>query len=39
MLKAYGPGVIAELDELRLSLEKVTDVELMTMLEDYRMMV
>lgn len=37
MLKAYGAGVVAELDSLRMSLEKMTDAELRAVLEDYRM--
>ena len=37
MLKKYGPGVVADLDSLRMSLEKVTGAELRAMLEDYRM--
>lgn len=38
MRKAYGLGVIAELDRLRMSLEKVTDEELAEMLGQYRAM-
>jgi hypothetical protein len=38
MRKAYGSGVMAELDGLRLSLEKVTDEELRVRLEEYRKM-
>ena len=36
MRKAYGPGVVAELDELRLSLEKVTDEQLRDLLDGYK---
>jgi hypothetical protein len=36
MLKAYGLAVIAELDKLRLNLEKVTDEELEEMLNHYK---
>jgi hypothetical protein len=36
MLKAYGPGVIAELDGLRVGLGKVNDVELEEMLNQYK---
>lgn len=36
MRKAYGPAVIAELDRLRLSLEKATDEELGEMLQRYK---
>ncbi len=38
MRKAYGSTVIAELDGLRLSLEKVTDEELREMLQRYKAM-
>jgi hypothetical protein len=38
MRKTYGPAVIAELDGLRLSLEKVTDEELREMLQQYKAM-
>jgi 5-methylcytosine-specific restriction endonuclease McrA len=36
MRKAYGPAVIAELDRLRLSLEKMTDEELGELLRRYK---
>jgi hypothetical protein len=39
MLNTYGPAVIAELDGLRLSLEKVTSEELVEMLQRYKTMV
>jgi hypothetical protein len=39
MRKAYGPAVIAELDRLRLSLEKATDGELNELLRRYKGMV
>ncbi len=38
MLEAYGPEVVAELDELRGILEKVTDEELIEMLVEYKKM-
>lgn len=38
MRKAYGPAAVAELDGLRLSLEKVTDGELREMLQEYKSM-
>lgn len=36
MLKMYGPEVIAELDDLRTRFQKVTDEELMEVLDQYR---
>jgi hypothetical protein len=36
MLKAYGRGVMSELDGLRLSLEKVTDEQLRELLDEYK---
>lgn len=36
MRKAYGPAVVAELDGLRLSLEKVIDEELKEMMKQYK---
>lgn len=39
MLKAYGDGVVAELDELRTSLQKVTDAQLLGLPSEYREMV
>lgn len=39
MRKAYGPAVVAELDRLRLCLEKVTDGELGEMLQRYKALV
>jgi 5-methylcytosine-specific restriction endonuclease McrA len=36
MRKTYGPAVIAELDRLRLSLEKMTDEELLERLNQYK---
>ena len=39
MRKAYGPGVIAELDGLRMSLVKMTDAQLLELLERYKAMV
>lgn len=36
MRKAYGPAVVAELDGLRLNLEKVTDEELGGLLRRYK---
>lgn len=39
MLEAYGPGVVAELDCLRMSLEKVMDEKLSEMLQRYKAMV
>lgn len=38
MLKAYGPGMIAELDGLRASLQKVADAQLLELLNSYRNM-
>jgi hypothetical protein len=38
MLKTYGFDVIKELDESRLRLDKVSEEELRTMLEEYRRM-
>lgn len=39
MQKTYGRGVIAELDGLRTSLEKVTDEELKELLEKYKKLI
>ncbi len=39
MRKTYGPAAVAELDGLRLDLEKVTDEELGEMLQQYKTMV
>jgi hypothetical protein len=36
MLKAYGTGVVTELDQLRASLHKVTYVQLLELLDEYR---
>jgi hypothetical protein len=36
MRKAYGPAVVAELDGLRLGIEKVTDEELSGLLRRYK---
>jgi hypothetical protein len=36
MLKRYGAAVIAELDQLRMGLGKVTDEELEEMLNQYK---
>jgi hypothetical protein len=36
MLKTYGPEVIAELDQLRMNIEKVTDEQLAAMPDEYR---
>jgi len=38
MLKSYGPMVIAELDRLRMGLEKISDEELSEMLNQYKAM-
>jgi hypothetical protein len=38
MLERYGPGVVAELDGLRMSLRKVTDEELRQTLEQLKLM-
>ncbi len=38
MLKTYGPGAIAGLDLLRMSLEKMTDAQLLELLDEYRVM-
>lgn len=38
MLKAYGAGVIAELSQLRMSLQKVTDAQLSELLDEYKAM-
>lgn len=38
MLKRYGAGVVAELDHLRTSLQKVTDTQLNKLLDEYRAM-
>lgn len=38
MLETYGPGVVVELDELRINLGKVTDEELNEMLQQYKAM-
>lgn len=39
MRETYGPAVIAELDSLRMGLQKVTDEELGEMLQQYQAMV
>lgn len=39
MRKTYGPAVIAELDSLRMGLQKVTDEELGEMFQQYQAMV
>lgn len=39
MLKTYGTEVVAELDRLRASLQKVTDAQLIELLNNYRAMV
>ena len=39
MRETYGPSVIAELDSLRMGLEKVTDEALREMLQQYKAMV
>ena len=38
MRKTYGPAVVRELDDLRMSLEKVTDDELSELLREYKAM-
>ena len=38
MRKAYGQGVIEELDQLRASFQKVADSQLLELLHDYRAM-
>jgi hypothetical protein len=39
MLKAYGREVIAELDRLRVSLQKVIDMQLIELLNEYKTLV
>ncbi len=38
MRKRYGAGVVAELDQLRAGLQKVTDAQLLELLDEYRAM-
>lgn len=38
ILKKYGPDVVAELDQLRAGLQKVTDAQLLELLDEYKVM-